>query len=205
MNKRMIIYILGWVLIVESVAMQVCTLTSLIYQEHEGLYFLLTGLASALLGILAVKVKKQKNMVLYQKAGFAATALSWILMSLIAALPFFLSGEIPNYLDAFFESVSGFTTTGATILRDVEGLSHCMLLWRSVMVGRHGRHRLFAGAYSAAGRTAKYLFDESRKPRSHYRQGGSQNAQLCRFALRCLFWADFAGVYSSAVRRYGLF
>lgn len=134
MNKRMIIYILGWVLIVESVAMQVCTLTSLIYQEHEGLYFLLTGLASALLGILAVKVKKQKNMVLYQKAGFAATALSWILMSLIAALPFFLSGEIPNYLDAFFESVSGFTTTGATILRDVEGLSHCMLLWRSVMV-----------------------------------------------------------------------
>lgn len=134
MNKRMIIYILGWVLIVESVAMQVCSLTSLIYQEHEGLYFFLTGLVSASLGVLAVKVKKPKNMVLYQKAGFAATALSWILMSLVAALPFYLSGEIPSYLDAFFESVSGFTTTGATILRDVEALSHCMLLWRSVMI-----------------------------------------------------------------------
>ena len=73
-------------------------------------------------------------MVLYQKAGFAATGLSWILMSLVAALPFFLSGEIPNYLDAFFESVSGFTTTGATILTNVEGLSHGMLLWRSVMI-----------------------------------------------------------------------
>ncbi len=134
MNKRIIIYILGWVLIVEGAAMQVCTVTSMIYREHEGLYFLLTGLISAAVGVIAVKFKKQKNMVLYQKAGFAATALSWILMSLVAALPFFLSGEIPNYLDAFFESVSGFTTTGATILTDVESLSHGMLLWRSVMV-----------------------------------------------------------------------
>ncbi len=134
MNKRIIIYILGWVLIVEGAAMQVCTVTSMIYHEHEGIYFFLTGLGAAIAGVLAVKVKKQPNMVLYQKAGFAATALSWILMSLVAALPFFLSGEIPNYLDAFFESVSGFTTTGATILTDVEHLSHGMLLWRSVMI-----------------------------------------------------------------------
>lgn len=134
MNKRIIIYILGWVMIVEGAAMQLCTITSLIYREHEGIYFFLTGLVAAFLGLLAVKVKKPKNMVLYQKAGFAATALSWILMSLIAALPFFLSREIPNYLDAFFESASGFTTTGATILKDVEALSHGMLLWRSVMV-----------------------------------------------------------------------
>ena len=134
MNKRIIAYILGWVLIVESAAMQICTVTSLIYRENEGIYFFLTGLGAAALGVLAVKYKKPKNMVLYQKAGFAATALSWILMSLVAALPFFLSGEIPNYLDAFFESVSGFTTTGATILTNVEALSHGMLLWRSVMV-----------------------------------------------------------------------
>ena len=134
MNKRLIIYILGWVLIVEGVAMQLCTITSLIYREHEGIYFFLTGLGAVTAGVLAVKIKKPKNMVLYQKAGYAATALSWILMSLVAALPFFLSREIPNYLDAFFESVSGFTTTGATILTNVESLSHCMLLWRSVMI-----------------------------------------------------------------------
>ena len=134
MNKRIIVYILGWVLIVEGAAMQLCTVTSFIYRENEGIYFFLTGLVSAIVGVLAVKVKKKKNMVLYQKAGFAATGLSWILMSLVAALPFFLSGEIPNYLDAFFESVSGFTTTGATILTNVEGLSHGMLLWRSVMI-----------------------------------------------------------------------
>ncbi len=133
MNKRIIVYILGWVLIIEGAAMQIATVTSFIYGEHEGLYFLITGAVSALLGFLAVKVKKPKNMVLYQKAGFAATALSWILMSLVGCLPFFLSGEIPSFVDAFFETVSGFTTTGSTILTDVEALSHGMLMWRSFL------------------------------------------------------------------------
>ena len=133
MNKRLIVYILGWVLIVDGIAIQVCTVTSVIYREHEGLYFLITGAVSAGLGVLAVKVKKPKNMVLYQKAGFCATALSWIVLSLVGAMPFFLSGEIPNYLDALFETVSGFTTTGATILPEVEVLSHGMLMWRSLM------------------------------------------------------------------------
>lgn len=133
MNKRIIIYILGWVLIVEGLAMQVCTVTSLIYREHEGLHFLITGGVSVLVGVVCVKYKKKKNMVLYQKAGFAATALSWILLSLVGCLPFWLSGEIPNFVDAMFETVSGFTTTGATILPEVERLSHGMLLWRSLM------------------------------------------------------------------------
>lgn len=133
MNKRIIVYILGWVLIIEGAAMQIATVTSVIYGEHEGLYFLITGAVSAILGVLAVKVKKPKNMVLYQKAGFAATALSWILMSIVGCLPFFLSGEIPSFIDAFFETVSGFTTTGSTILSDVEALSHGMLIWRSFL------------------------------------------------------------------------
>ena len=133
MNKRLILYILGWVLICEGAAMQICTVTSIIFRENEGLYFLITGAVCALLGVLAVKIKKPKNMVLYQKAGFCATALSWILLSFVGALPFFLSGEIPNYVDALFETVSGFTTTGATILVEVENLSHGMLMWRSLM------------------------------------------------------------------------
>lgn len=133
MNKRSIIYILGWVLIVEAVAMQIGTITSLIYGEKEAWYFVLTGVVSAILGVLAVKVKKPKNMVLYQKAGFAATALSWILLSLVGCMPFWLSGEIPHFIDAFYETVSGFTTTGSTILNDVEALSKGMLMWRSFL------------------------------------------------------------------------
>lgn len=133
MNKRIIVYILGWVLIIEGAAMQIATVTSFIYGEHEGLYFLFTGAASAILGLLAIKIKKPKNMVLYQKAGFAATALSWIIMSLIGCMPFWLSGEIPSFIDAFFETVSGFTTTGSSVLPDVEALSHGMLIWRSFL------------------------------------------------------------------------
>ncbi len=133
MNKRLIIYILGWVLIIEGAAMQIATVTSLIYREHEGLYFLGTGAVCALLGFLALKIKKPKNMVLYQKAGFAATALSWIVMSLAGCMPFWLSGEIPSFINAFFETVSGFTTTGSTVLVDVESLSHGMLMWRSFL------------------------------------------------------------------------
>lgn len=133
MNKRSIIYILGWVLIVEAVAMQIGTITSLIYGEKEAWYFVLTGVVSAILGVLAIKVKKPKNMVLYQKAGFAATALSWILLSLAGCMPFWLSGEIPHFIDAFYETVSGFTTTGSTILNDVEALSKGMLMWRSFL------------------------------------------------------------------------
>lgn len=133
MNKRSIIYILGWVLIVDAVAMQIGTITSLIYGEKEAWYFVLTGVVSAILGVLAIKVKKPKNMVLYQKAGFASTALSWILLSLVGCMPFWLSGEIPSFIDAFYETVSGITTTGATILNDVEALSKGMLMWRSFL------------------------------------------------------------------------
>lgn len=133
MNKRSIIYILGWVLIVEAVAMQIGTVTSLIYGEKEAIYFVATGVVCAILGVLAIKVKKPKNMVLYQKAGFAATALSWILLSLAGCMPFWLSGEIPHFIDAFYETVSGFTTTGSTILNDVEALSKGMLMWRSFL------------------------------------------------------------------------
>lgn len=133
MNKRSIIYILGWVLIVEAVAMQIGTITSLIYGEKEAWYFVLIGVVSAILGVLAIKVKKPKNMVLYQKAGFASTALSWILLSIVGCMPFWLSGGIPSFIDAFYETVSGITTTGATILNDVEALSKGMLMWRSFL------------------------------------------------------------------------
>lgn len=130
MNKRIILYILGWVLIIEGLAMQGATLVGLWYHEQNYIYFLLIGLALIVLGLTIVLVKP-KNTNMYRKEGFAATALSWIVLSLMGALPFYLSKTIPSFVDAFFEIVSGFTTTGATILTDIEQLDNCMLFWRS--------------------------------------------------------------------------
>lgn len=102
----------------------------LIYREPCTWIFLVISLCSAAVGYLIVR-KKPQSTVFYMREGCVATAASWILISLVGCLPFFISGEIPSFTDAFFETVSGFTTTGATILDDVEALSHCMLFWRS--------------------------------------------------------------------------
>ncbi len=130
MNYRSIINILGWITGIEGVFMLLPLLCALIYGEQTGVFFALcaAGCFLACLGLTRVKRRKDR---FYAREGYVTVALAWILMSLIGALPFTLSGEIPNYLDAVFETVSGFTTTGASILDDVEALSHCMLLWRS--------------------------------------------------------------------------
>lgn len=130
MNKRLITYILGWVLLIEGAAMQLSTVVGLIYHEHEYLYFLLCGLGAMLIGG-ALVIKPPKSNIMLLRDGFAATALSWVVLSLAGCLPFCLSGAIPSFIDAFFETVSGFTTTGATILKEIEGLPHSILFWRS--------------------------------------------------------------------------
>lgn len=103
---------------------------ALIYKESVGFSFLFVMVASAICGTLIV-IHKPKKTSFYLKEGFVTVALSWIILSVIGALPFVISGEIPRYVDAFFETVSGFTTTGASILTDIEGLSKCSLFWRS--------------------------------------------------------------------------
>ncbi|MBQ3416351.1 MAG: TrkH family potassium uptake protein [Ruminococcus sp.] len=130
MNKRLIGYILGWVLLIEGLAMMLPMIVGLWYRERGFLYFLLTGIALLAIGGVTVFFKP-KNITMHIKDGFAATALSWIVLSLAGAVPLRISGAIPHYVDAIFETISGFTTTGATILTDIEQLEHCMLFWRS--------------------------------------------------------------------------
>lgn len=130
MNKRLIAYILGWVLLIEGVCMQLSTIIGLIYKESSYLYFLVIGLILIAIGTLIV-LKKPQNPTMHIRDGFASTAFSWILLSVAGSLPFYFSGTIPNFLDAIFETISGFTTTGATILTDIEVLDKSMLFWRS--------------------------------------------------------------------------
>ncbi len=130
MNKRMIAYILGILLLCEAGLMILPTIVSLIYGEAVLKSFLITMALLIATGLVLVAMKP-KNKTIYARHGLVIVALGWILMSLFGALPFYFSGEIPSYLDALFEAVSGFTTTGSSILTDVEALSKSMLFWRS--------------------------------------------------------------------------
>lgn len=130
MNKRMIAYILGILLLCEAGLMLLPTIVSLIYGEVALKSFLITIALLVAAGLVLIAMKP-KNKTIYARHGLVIVAMGWILMSLFGALPFYFSGEIPSYLDALFESVSGFTTTGSSILTDVEALSKSILFWRS--------------------------------------------------------------------------
>ena len=130
MNYAMIRYILAWVLKVEGALLSLPCIIALIYQEKQGLIYIFCMAVCLAIGFLGT-VKKPKNTEIYQKDGFASVAMAWVVMSLFGAVPFVLTREIPSFIDALFEIVSGFTTTGASILTDVEALSHTSLFWRS--------------------------------------------------------------------------
>lgn len=130
MNYSVVRYIIGWIMVIESAFMLMPCMVALIYHEQQGMTFLYVLLGAALVGTLIVLRKPEKTD-FYVKEGFVTVALSWILLSLIGCLPLYLNGDIPHFTDALFETVSGFTTTGATILSDVEALSRCSLFWRS--------------------------------------------------------------------------
>lgn len=130
MNKSIVRYVLGSILKIEGILLLLPAITGLIYMEREGLIYLVIGGLSSALGLL-ITAHRPKDMVFYLKEGCISTALSWLLLSFVGCIPFILTGEIPHFVNALFETISGFTTTGASILSSVETLSHASLLWRS--------------------------------------------------------------------------
>ena len=130
MNFSIVKHIIGYVLVFEAALMMLPCIVAVIYQEGEGWSFIITALLCLLPGLLLVR-KKPENTVFYVKEGFVTVALSWIIMSVMGSLPFLFTGSIMNPIDALFETVSGFTTTGSSILPDVEALSRSVLFWRS--------------------------------------------------------------------------
>ncbi len=127
----MIRYTVGWLLIVESGFFLVPLICALCYWETGAILdFLVLAIASATAGGALVYFKPRDKK-LYQREGLVICALSWIVLSLVGALPFVMTGVVPSYIDALFETVSGFTTTGSTIFSEVESLPRSILLWRS--------------------------------------------------------------------------
>jgi trk system potassium uptake protein TrkH len=131
-NFRIIINILGFLLGIEGLFMMLSIPVSLIYNEGEHFTFLVSGLLTSVPGICAWFFTRKAEKSISKRDGYIIVSLGWIVFSLFGALPFVISGYVPSYTDAFFETMSGFTTTGATILHDIESLSNGLLFWRSL-------------------------------------------------------------------------
>ena len=130
MNYAAVLRMLGFVLQFEAGFLLLPCIVALIYREKCGFAYLIMAAVCFVIGICLSRIKgKNKNF--FAKEGFASVALSWIVMSLAGCMPFVISGEIPKFIDALFETVSGFTTTGASILTNVEALSKCSLFWKN--------------------------------------------------------------------------
>jgi trk system potassium uptake protein TrkH len=130
MNKKMILFTIGKLLQVEGILLLLPVLVSLIYQDKATLSYLSISVFVLLIGTLLSR-KKPKHRNIYAKDGFFIVGISWVILSFFGSLPFLLTGEIPSFTDAFFETVSGFTTTGSSILSSLDGLSRASLFWRS--------------------------------------------------------------------------
>ena len=201
MNGGMIRFILGSVLKVESVLLLFPCIVAVFYRESAGYWFLLTAVLSFVIGYLMVR-KKPANTVFYLKEGCVTTALSWIMISLVGCLPFYLSGEIPAFTDALFETISGFTTTGASILSDVECLSQSILFWRSFSdwIGGMGVLVFLLAIIPLSGGSS----DAGGEPRPHRGQAGAKGTCNSAYSLFNLFRhdhcrADFPAYWQNAV------
>jgi len=131
LNKKRVFYVVGFIVAAEAILLMLPALVGLIYLEKEGLAYLMTAAGCAAVGAVLILSCKTGKQTIYAGEGFAIVALGWILISAAGALPFVITREIPNYIDAFFETVSGFTTTGASIVENVGTLSHPSIFWRS--------------------------------------------------------------------------
>ena len=132
MNYKKLGKILGKIMVLEAILMLAPLAVAIIYREgiRNVVAFLVPILALALLG-MALQIPKPDRNNLYQKEGFALTAMVWLVMTLFGAVPFVINRDIPNYVDAWFEIMSGFTTTGSSIITDISVISHSSLFWRS--------------------------------------------------------------------------
>ena len=131
-NSKMIYRIIGFLLLIETAMLLCCGAVSLFYKENDLQSFLISSAITTGVGILMLAIGKGAEKSLNRRDGYVIVSTAWIAFSLFGMLPYYIGGYIPSITDAFFETMSGFTTTGATILDDIESLSHGMLFWRSL-------------------------------------------------------------------------
>src|SRR4030042_2256200 len=131
-NYRVVGFILGILLLIEGLFMLLSVPVSLIYHEGDSLPILVSSAITFFTGVLLFLLFRKTDMNIGKREGYIIVSIGWIVFSIFGALPFYITRAIPSYTDAFFETMSGFTTTGASILTDVEALSHGLHFWRSM-------------------------------------------------------------------------
>ena len=132
MNFKLIFRVLGFLLLVEGIAMLLALLVAVIYGGHDTIAFLISAGINLSFGGLVILATSKANKEIGKREGFIIVSLVWIVFSFFGSLPYILSGAIPDFTNAFFETISGFTTTGSSILSDIESLPHGILFWRSI-------------------------------------------------------------------------
>ncbi len=128
---KLILLILGALLLIESFFMGIATAVSGFYAEYDFIYLLISTGITLIVGLILVLLFRKTDKKVEKREAYLIVTLSWIVLSFFGSLPFYISGAIPVYADAFFETISGFTTTGASILNNIEEIPHGLLLWRS--------------------------------------------------------------------------
>ena len=131
-NKKVIINILGFLLIIESVFMLISLIVALIYNDGDAMGFIYSGIITFIAGGSMVLVTRSSSRQITKREGYIIVCLVWLVFSFFGSMPFLFTGAIKNFTDAFFETISGFTTTGSSILNDIESLPHGILFWRSI-------------------------------------------------------------------------
>lgn len=158
MNRKMIAYILGYILNVEAILLIPSLLVALYYKEDTAFAFIISIIILFVVGS-CMCFKKPSNHIIYAKEGFVIVALAWLLLSVFGALPFYISGEIPSFVDSLFESVSGFTTTGSSVLVNMEVLPKSLIFWRGFIhwIGAMGVLVFVLAIVPLAGGRSTYL------------------------------------------------
>ncbi len=132
LNNKMIAKVLGVLLLVEALFFVLCALVSIIYNELDYIYFIYSILINITVGGFFLLLSKNANSKVTRRDGYLIVSLTWLLFTIFGMMPYYLGGYIPNITDAFFETMSGFTTTGSTIVDNLESFPHGMLFWRSL-------------------------------------------------------------------------
>ena len=132
-NLKLIYKIIGSLLFIESALMMVCLAMAFYFREDDILAFGVAVAATSLCGLFMRFMGRDSDNSLSRRDAYLVVTLTWLVFSLLGTLPFVVSGYLPSFTDAFFETMSGFTTTGATVINDVEALPHGLLFWRSLM------------------------------------------------------------------------